>query len=56
MVHLSVTLVPAVNPVIPVVDNVGVVIVATPLTTLHTPVPTDGVLPDNVAVVKLQIS
>jgi len=53
IVHLSVTLVPAVKPVIPVVDNVAVVIVAAPLITLHIPVPVVGTLPASVAVVVL---
>jgi len=56
IVHLNVTLVPAVKPVTPVVDNVAVVIVAAPLTTLHMPVPIVGLLPDNDVVLVLQRS
>ena len=39
-----------VNPVTPEVGEVGVVIVAVPLSNDHTPVPTVGVLPAKVAV------
>ena len=50
-VHLSVTLVPAVRPVTVLVGEPGVVIVtAVPLTMLHDPVPTPGVLPARVNV------
>ncbi len=45
---------PTVKPVTPDVDDAGVVIVATPLTTDHKPLPTVGVLPANVVVVTLQ--
>jgi hypothetical protein len=45
---------PTVKPVRPEVGDAGVVIVATPAITLHTPVPTAGVFPANVAVVRLQ--
>jgi len=55
IVHLRVTDEPATSPVTPLVDNVGVVIVATPLTTLHNPVPMIGIFPAKVAVVILQI-
>ena len=41
--HLSVTLDPADTPVTVEVDNVGVVIVALPLTMVHALVPTAGV-------------
>lgn len=44
-VHLSVALVPAVTPVTVVLYNVGAVIVAVPLTTVHNPVPGEGLLP-----------
>ena len=54
MVHLRVVAVPAVKPVMPVVDNVAVVIVQVPLTILHAPVPTAGVLPAKFAVAVLQ--
>ena len=43
-VHFIVAVVPAVTPVIVVVGEPGVVIVAVPLTSVHTPVPTDGAL------------
>lgn len=55
IVHLNVTLVPAVNPVNPVLAVLAAVIVAVPLTTLHVPVPTVGAFPAKVAVVLLQI-
>ena len=42
---------PMANPVTPEVGSPGVVTVAPPLTTVHVPVPTVGVLPANVAVV-----
>ena len=42
---------PIVNPVTPDVGSPGVVTVALPAITVHTPVPTVGVLPANVAVV-----
>ena len=42
------------KPVTPEVGEVGVVMVAVPETTDHTPVPTAGVLPANVAVVTPQ--
>lgn len=54
IVHLKVALDPTVKPVTPLVDKVGVVIVAAPLTTLHVPLPVVGALPASVAVVTLQ--
>jgi hypothetical protein len=48
IVHASVAEVPAVKPVTPEVGEDGVVIVAVPLTTLHTPVPVVAVLPARV--------
>ena len=53
IVHLKVTLAPAVKPVTVVVADVGVVIVAVPDTTVHSPVPTVAVFPDNVVLVTL---
>ena len=53
MVHLNVALDPTVRPVMVVVGELEVVIVAVPLTTLHAPVPVVGVLPAIVAVVTL---
>jgi hypothetical protein len=50
IVH-SKTFGPTPNPVTPDVGEVGVVIVPVPLTNVHNPVPTVGVLPANVAVV-----
>ena len=50
IVHLNV-FAPTPNPVIPEVGLPGVVIVPVPLTNVHTPVPTVGVLPASVAVV-----
>jgi len=44
---------PIVKPVTPDVDEVGVVIVAVPDTTVQFPVPTNAVLPARVAVVTL---
>jgi hypothetical protein len=55
VVHLNVADVPGTSPVSPDVAEAGVVIVAAPLTTVHKPVPTPGVLPANVAVVELHI-
>ena len=43
-VHFTVAPDPAATPVIVVVGEEGSVIVAVPLTRVHTPVPTDGVL------------
>ncbi len=43
-VHFNVTLVPATTPVMVVVGEFRSVMVAVPLTTVHTPVPTDGAL------------
>ena len=43
-VHLTVAVVPATNPVTVVVGEEGVVIVALPLISVHTPAPGDGVL------------
>ena len=53
IVHLNVTLVPTGTPVMVDVGEVGVVIVAVPLTTLQDPVPTVGVLPASVKLVTL---
>ena len=43
-VHLIVALVPGATPVIVVVGEPGVVIVAVPVIKVHTPVPIDGAL------------
>ena len=43
-VHLTVAVVPAITPVIVVVGEFRLVIVALPLINVHTPVPTEGVL------------
>ena len=43
-VHFTFALVPATTPVIVVVGDDALVIVAVPLTKLHTPVPADGAL------------
>jgi hypothetical protein len=48
IVHLNVALEPTGTPVTPEFGKEGVVIVAVPLTTLHTPIPTIGVLPARV--------
>lgn len=53
MVHLNVTLAPTVKPVMVVVSEFGVVIVAVPDTTVHAPVPTVAVLPAKVVLVTL---
>lgn len=53
IVQRSVAVPPMVKPVTPLVDKVGVVTVAVPLTTLHAPVPVVGALPAKVAVVTL---
>ena len=53
IVHLNVALDPIVNPVIVVVGELDVVIVAVPLTTVHAPVPVVAVLPAIVEVVTL---
>jgi hypothetical protein len=50
IVHIN-KFAPTPNPVIPDVGDDGVVIVPAPLTNVHTPVPTAGVLPARVAVV-----
>ena len=54
IVHLSVALVPTGTPVTAEVLDVGVVIVAVPVTTLHKPVPTVGLLPASVKFPLLQ--
>ena len=56
VVQLSVALVPAGTPVTPEVAEDGVVIVAVPLTTLQTPVPTLGALPASVKELILQFT
>jgi len=43
--------IPTLNPVTPEVGEVGVVIVAPPVMTVHTPVPIRGVFPASVAIV-----
>ena len=53
-VHLKVAVVPAAKPVTVVVALDGVVIVAVPLTNVHTPVPTEGAVAAIVKVVVLQ--
>ena len=53
MVHLNVTLLPIVKPVMVLVGELAVVIVAVPATTVHAPVPVVAVLPAKVAVVTL---
>ena len=53
IVHLNVTLDPIVNPVTPLVEEDGVVIVAVPLTIVHTPVPDTAALPESVVVLTL---
>jgi len=53
MVHRNVTLEPTDKPVTALAGDVGDVIVAEPLTTLHIPVPTVGVLPAKVVAVTL---
>ena len=54
IVHTKTEEVPAVNPVTPDVGLPGAVIVPVPENFVHTPVPTEGVLPASVAVVTLQ--
>ena len=56
IVHLRVAEFPAVNPVTPLVGEVGVVRVAVPVITLHTPVPVVAVLPASEVVLILQRS
>lgn len=56
MVQRKVAEVPAVTPVTPEVGEDGVVIVAVPLTTLHTPVPEVAVLPTSVKEELLQLT
>ncbi len=53
IVHRNVTLLPIVKPVNPLVGLLGLVIVAVPDVTVHTPVPIAGVFPARVAVVTL---
>jgi hypothetical protein len=53
IVHRNVEAAPIVNPVIPEVGDVGVVMDAEPEITDHEPVPTDGEFPANVVVVVL---
>ena len=48
--HLKVTDVPAATPLTVELKAVGVSIVADPETTVHKPVPIDGLFPDNVKV------
>jgi hypothetical protein len=48
IVQRSVALVPAATPVTPLTSEVGVVITAAPLNTLHSPVPVPGTLPASV--------
>lgn len=55
IVQRKVALAPTVKPVKPDVAEDGVVIVATPLTKLHVPVPVVGALPARVAVVVLHM-
>jgi hypothetical protein len=56
MVHLRVALVPTGTPVTVEVADEGVVIVAVPLTTLHTPVPEVAALPARVKDPLLQLA
>ena len=54
IVHLNVDVFPAVNPVTPLLNKAGAVIVAAkPPTTLHSPVPTPGLFPDSVKLLVL---
>jgi hypothetical protein len=55
MVHARVAAEPAGTPVTPEVLELGVVIVAVPLTTLQEPVPTDGEFPARVKLPLLQL-
>ena len=55
IVHVKTAIVPTGTPVTADVGSEGLVITAVPLKTLHTPVPTNAVLPANVKVPKLQI-
>ena len=55
IVHLSVALVPTGTPVTVEVLDVGVVMVAVPVTTVHKPVPVTGALPASVKFPLLQI-
>ena len=48
IVHLSTALVPTGTPVTPEVGEVGVVMLAVPLTSVHRPLPDVGVLPAKV--------
>ena len=54
IVHSN-TFAPTPNPVTVVFGFPGVVIVPLPLTNVHTPVPTDGVFPANVALVEHRV-
>ena len=56
IVQRKVALLPAGTPVTPLPADAGVVIVAVPLTTLHSPVPLAGTLPDNVKLPSLHCS
>lgn len=53
MVHLNTVLPPTVKPVTPLEGSLPVLAVPLPLIVLHRPVPTVGVLADNVPVVTL---
>lgn len=55
IVHCRVALVPAATPVTVVLYNVGAVIVAPPLTTVHNPVPGEGLFPAKVKMLLLQL-
>ena len=55
MVHLRVALVPTGTPVTPEFRNVGLVMVAVPVSRLHAPVPVEGLLPARVKLPLLQL-